>query len=364
MNTGVLLVNLGSPDSPSVPDVRRYLREFLMDPRVIDLPWALRALIVYGSILPFRPKESAHAYRTVWTNEGSPLIATSKRLQAILRERIGVPVELAMRYRHPSIEDGLRNLKRQNVERVLLVPMFPHYAMSSYETAVAGVEEMLIRYAPQMTLTIQRPYYEAPDYISALVASAANYLDQGYDHLLFSFHGVPRRHIEKSDPTGHRCLKSAHCCEVANPAHTTCYRAQCFKTVQAFVDEANIPDHKYSIAFQSRLGRDAWLTPSTEDEFKRLARAGVKKLLVICPAFVADCLETIEEIGIRGMETFIAAGGKEFVRIPCLNTHSLWLKTLENMVNTFLEERQSPLDGTPAIENTCTKHDSQMAKCV
>jgi protoporphyrin/coproporphyrin ferrochelatase len=340
MSAGVLLVNLGSPGSPSVGDVRRYLREFLMDGRVIDTPWALRAAIVYGFILPFRPKESAHAYQSVWSREGSPLIATCRRVQAQLLDRIGIPVELAMRYQNPSIEDALGKLAGENVDQLLLIPMFPHYAMSSYETAVERVKELLVQHAPGVTLTVQPPYYDAPDYISALTASAANYLDDDYDHLLFSFHGVPERQIKKSDPTGCHCLKTANCCEVASPAHATCYRAQCFKTVKAFVSQANIPPTKYSVAFQSRLGRDPWLAPSTEGELQRLALKGVKRLLVICPAFVADCLETIEEIGVRGRKTFLDAGGKDFVRIPCLNGHSLWLATLGNMTKRFLEKRR------------------------
>jgi protoporphyrin/coproporphyrin ferrochelatase len=337
MSAGVLLVNLGSPDSPSVDDVRRYLREFLMDERVIDTPWLLRALVVHGCILPFRPKESAHAYQSIWTKDGSPLIATSARVAAILRYRLQVPVKLAMRYQNPSIEEALRGLADQNVEDLLLIPLFPHYAMSSYETAVERVKELLARHAPRLNLTVQPPYYDAPEYISALVASASKYLSGGYDHLLFSFHGVPLRQITKSDPTGCHCLKTANCCEIASPAHATCYRAQCFKTVKAFVTRAKIPPGKYSVAFQSRLGRDPWLAPSTESELQRLASDGVKKLLVICPAFVADCLETIEEMGIRGRDTFLNAGGKRFIRIPCLNEHSLWLTALEKMVEQFLD---------------------------
>src|SRR4029077_2042563 len=170
------------------------------------------------------------------------------------------------------------------------------------------------------------------------VASAKDHLEAGYDHLLFSFHGVPQRQIKKTDPTGCHCLQSANCCEIASPAHATCYRAQCFKTVKAFVRQANIPGTRYSVAFQSRLGRDPWLAPSTENELQRLAATGVKKLLVICPAFVADCLETIEEIGIRGRRTFVAAGGKDFVRIPCLNEHPLWLTALQNMIYRFLQD--------------------------
>jgi ferrochelatase len=321
-----------------VQDVRRYLREFLMDRRVIDAPWPVRAAVVYGSILPFRPRESAHAYQSIWTSDGSPLIAASRRVQAELQQRVGVPVELAMRYRNPSIESAVQNLAGAGVTRVLLIPLFPHYAMSSYETAVERVKEVVAKQAPQMSLEVQPPYGDAPDYIEALAASASAHLDQGYDHLLFSFHGVPERQIRKSDPTGCHCLAAGNCCEVASPAHRTCYRAQCFKTVKAFANQAKLTG-KYSTAFQSRLGRDPWLGPSTEDELRRLAADGVKKLLVICPAFVADCLETIEEIGIRGRETFLQAGGKEFTLIPCLNDHPRWIDALENRVTQFVAWR-------------------------
>ncbi len=335
MKPGILLVNLGSPDAPTVPAVRRYLREFLMDGRVLDVPWPLRAFIVHGTILPFRPKQSAHAYQTVWTKEGSPLIVTSQRLQVALAERLKIPVALGMRYQNPSIESAVNDLIYAGVDHCLLIPLFPHYAMSSYETVVERVKKVVARQHGGMSLAVQPPYFASPDYIAALVASAREHLSGDYDHLLFSFHGVPERQIRKSDPTHCHCLQAQNCCETASPAHATCYRAQCFQTVKAFVARANIPAGKYSIAFQSRLGRDPWLAPATEDELKRLAASGVRKLRVICPAFVADCLETIEEIGMRGRETFLAAGGREFSQIPCLNEHLLWLDALTNMARKF-----------------------------
>jgi len=338
MNKGVLLVNLGSPDSTSVADVRRYLNEFLMDGRVIDTPWLLRRFIV-GMILINRPKESAHAYEKIWTKEGSPLVVTSRNVLARLAERLTVPVELAMRYQNPSIPDALRKLAEQKIEQTLLIPLFPHYAMSSYETAVVRVREMARRIAPAMKIAVQPPYGDAPDYIAALTASAANHLEAGYDHLLFSFHGIPERHLRKSDPTGCHCLSRPDCCETASPAHATCYRAHCFRTVAAFVQRAGVPAGKYSVSFQSRLGRDPWLKPYTDFELAALPGRGVKKLLVICPAFVSDCLETLEEIGLRGRETFLASGGSEFTQIPCLNEHPLWIAALEKMVRGFLETR-------------------------
>ena len=334
MNKGVLLVNLGSPDSPSVGDVRRYLNEFLMDGRVIDTPWLLRRFIV-GMILINRPKQSAHAYRTIWTPEGSPLIVSGRQVQAGLRERVSVPVELAMRYGNPSIPDAVRRLAAEKIDEALLIPLFPHYAMSSYETAVVRGQQVAAKLAPRMKITVQPPYFDSPDYIAALAAGARNQLETGYDHLLFSFHGVPERHLKKSDPTHAHCLQVNDCCTAASEAHRYCYRHQCFRTMEEFVAAANVPAGKWSVSFQSRLGRDPWLRPYTDVELARLPGRGVKKLLVICPAFVADCLETLEEIGLRGRETFLGAGGREFALIPCLNAQPDWLAALEKMVQRF-----------------------------
>jgi len=335
MSKGILLVNLGSPDSPSVPDVRRYLNEFLMDGRVIDVAWPIRRFVV-GMILIKRPAESGHAYDKIWTKDGSPLVATSKHVQAALQERVSVPVELAMRYQNPSIESAVKKLADKGAKDLLLIPLFPHYAMSSYETAVVRVQEVAARLAPAMKITVQPPYYDQPDFIAALVASAASLLKQDYDHLLFSYHGIPERHLRRSDTTGCHCLKVENCCEVPSPAHATCYRAQCFATTRAFVKLAGVPESKYSVSFQSRLGKDPWLKPYTDYELVRLAQEGKKKMMVICPAFVSDCLETIEEIGMRGCEDFMKASGKEFTRIPCMNEHPGWIAALANMADTFL----------------------------
>lgn len=334
---GVLLINLGSPDSTRVSDVRRYLDEFLMDGRVIDVAWPLRRLIV-GLILIRRPKESAHAYSTIWTKEGSPLVVTSRHVADDLQQRLGesATVELAMRYQNPSIESAIRSLHDQGVEDLLVFPLFPHYAMSSFETAVVRAQEVAAKLAPGMRLKIAAPYYADPRYIAALAASARDHLKGGYDHLLFSFHGLPERHLRKSDPTGCHCLATPDCCERESPAHRTCYRAQCFATARAFTAAAGVPPDKHSTAFQSRLGRDPWLRPYTDHELVRLAESGVKRLLVICPAFVSDCLETLEEIAIRGRETFLEAGGQEFALIPCMNEHPAWLGSLEAMVREFL----------------------------
>ena len=335
---GVLLINLGSPDSPSVPDVRKYLREFLMDPCVLDAPWPVRAFIVHGCILPFRPKHSAEAYAQIWTPAGSPLIVTSRNVQRALQQRLGndFHVELAMRYQNPGIASALTALHTRGIEDVLVLPLFPHYAMSSYGTAAQRAQELAAKLAPGMRLRVAEPYYADPRYIQALAASAADFLRKGFDHLLVSFHGLPERHLRKADPTRSHCLMSADCCERPSPAHRTCYRAQCLATVRAFAEAACVPAEKISVAFQSRLGRDPWLQPYADAEFQRLARSGVKKLLVICPAFVSDCLETLEEVALRGRDTFREAGGEDFILIPCLNEHPQWLCALESIARSGL----------------------------
>jgi len=335
MSKAILLVNLGSPDSPSVPDVRRYLNEFLMDARVIDTPWLARRFIV-GLILINRPKESAHAYQSIWTPAGSPLVVTGRHVQAKLQGRLEVPVELAMRYQNPSIPTAMKNLVKRGVNEVLLIPMFPHYAMSSYETAVVRVQEVARALAPEMKVTVQPPYGNAPEFIAAMVLATEEYLRQPYDHLLFSFHGLPERHLKKSDPTKEHCLTVSNCCQSPSSAHQYCYRHQCYRTAEEFARAAKVPAGKWSVSFQSRLGKDPWLKPYTDFELERLPKEGVKRLLVMSPAFVADCLETIEELGIRGKASFLGAGGENFQLVPCLNEHPAWIDTLENMARQYL----------------------------
>jgi protoporphyrin/coproporphyrin ferrochelatase len=337
---GVLLINLGSPDSPKVADVRRYLREFLMDGRVIDSPWPVRFSLVNFLIIPRLVKQSAHAYSTIWTRVGSPLVVTSKNLRDKLSELVHVPVELAMRYQNPSIEEAIESLVYQGVDELLVVPLFPHYAMSSFETAAERAIEVAFEQAPHMKVKVAAPFYDRPDYIKALVASARPHLK--CDHLLFSFHGLPERHLRKADPTGHHDLSKEECCDASNPAHKTCYRAHCYETVKAFAHEAGLTRGEYSVAFQSRLGREPWMQPYSDVEIARLAKSGVKHLAVICPAFVADCLETLEEIGMRGRNIFLGNGGKDFTLIPCLNEHPLWIKSLKAMVEEFAGPRPTP----------------------
>ncbi len=337
---GILLVNLGSPDSTAVRDVRRYLNEFLMDGRVLDVPYPLRRLIVSGFILPFRPRKSAEAYRAIWWDSGSPLIVISERVKARLQEQLGMPVALGMRYGNPSIRKALQELISRKVSEILLIPLYPHYAMSTFESVFVKTMVELKKMKSDATLRIVSPFYDDPAYINALLASAADYLAADFDYILFSYHGVPERHLRKTDPTGSHCLASPQCCSTPSPAHETCYRHQVFETTAKFAEAAKIPSDKYSVAFQSRLGRNPWLTPYTDFELRRLAGSGVKKLLVICPSFISDCLETLEEIGIRGKESFLEAGGEDFQLIPCLNDHPSWIEALRGYCHS--EGRAEP----------------------
>jgi len=335
-----LLINLGSPESTSVPDVRRYLREFLSDPRVLDAPAPIRAFVLNCLILPTRPKKSAEAYASIWTEEGSPLMVTSYKQQKLVGEQLETPVYLAMRYGAPSIPDTLKQIRADGVEELFVVPLYPHYAMSSYETVVVRVTECAKDICPDMYIEFMQPFYQDEDYIEALYASAADYLEDEYDMLLFSFHGVPERHLRKSDPSHAHCLCVADCCDNPNPAHATCYRHQCFRTVKLFCERAGIAEDRYTVSFQSRLGRDPWLQPYTDDTLKRLAEEGVKKVSVMCPAFVTDCLETLEEIAEEGGETFREAGGEALTLIPCMNEHPEWIRFLVNRIGAWQQARQ------------------------
>lgn len=326
----VLLANLGSPDSPSVPDVRRYLGEFLMDGYVIDVPFLLRKMIVGGFILPFRPKKSAKAYRSIWWDDGSPLIVISRKVQKHVAARLDVPVELAMRYGNPSTPSAVKRLVEGGATEILVVPLYPHYAMSTIRSSVEAVRAALRKMGADVDLKVAPPYYQDPLYIEALAESARQYVEDGFDHLLVSYHGLPERHLRKTDPTGDHCLSTPDCCQRESEAHAVCYRHQVLRTTEHLTARLNIPKEQYTLSFQSRLGKDAWLKPFTVLEAKRLGEAGVKRLLVICPAFVSDCLETLEEIGIGVRDVFLDAGGTSFRLIPCLNDHAKWIDALEH----------------------------------
>ncbi len=340
----VLLVNLGSPDSTSVADVRRYLREFLGDERVIDLKprWAAW-LLVNGLITTFRAPKSAHAYAQIWQPGGSPLVLTSRSVRDKLAAALGpaTPVYLAMRYGNPSIASVLGQLVADGVSEVLLFPQYPHYAMSSWETVVAKVYEEAARLAPALRMTCVQPFFQDADYIAALYAVTAPFLAQPHDHVLFSYHGIPERHLRRADSSHAHCTLVADCCATASPLHATCYKAQILATTRALVARAGLSADQYSVSFQSRLAGEPWLTPFTDHELVRLPREGKRRLLVLCPAFVADCLETLEEIRGEGKRTFLAAGGETFLQIPCLNDQPPYIDFLANRARSWLTNAPS-----------------------
>jgi protoporphyrin/coproporphyrin ferrochelatase len=348
MSKGIILMNLGSPDSTEVKDVRRYLNEFLMDEKVIDIPYLARFLLVKGIISPFRAPKSAKAYRSVWTDEGSPLVVLTKQLQAALQPSVEPPVTIAMRYGNPSPQAAFDELleKVPDLEEVVAVPLYPHYAMSSYETAVEYAQKVHQENNYPFKLTFIEPFYKDSDYINALCASIEPYLKQDYDQIVFSYHGLPERHLRKSDTTGSHCLKVDSCCSVDSPAHATCYRHQCILTTQLVAAQLNLPKDKFSFAFQSRLGRDEWLKPYTVVRLAEMPKEGIKKLLVVCPAFVSDCLETLEEMAVEGQEVFLHAGGESFTFIPCMNIQPLWVETLAKWVRGAFVEK---LEATPSV---------------
>jgi ferrochelatase len=334
----VLLVNLGSPASTSVDDVRRYLREFLGDERVIDRPgepW--RSLLINRLIIPKRAANSAHAYEQVWTKDGSPLIVTSQRVREKLAAALGpaTPVYLAMRYGEPSMAAVIARLVADGVKDLLLFPQYPHYAMSSWETVVVRAQEEFARQAPDVRVTAVQPFFADADYIGALHAVCAPHFAQPHDHVLFSYHGLPERHMRKADSSHAHCLTVPDCCETCSPAHATCYRAQCFATTRALVARAKLDASRHSISFQSRLAGEPWLQPFTDHELERLPKKGVKNLLVLTPAFTADCLETLEEIQQQGRDSFLKAGGEKFYQIPCLNDHAAFIDFLAKRVREW-----------------------------
>jgi len=333
---GALLVNLGSPNSTSVKDVKNYLDEFLMDKRVIDTPYLVRAFIVKGIILNTRPKKSAEAYKKIWWPEGSPLIVLSERLHKKVQENSDIPVELAMRYGKPSIKSGIQKLAEQGVTEILLIPLYPQFAMATTETIVVLANKIIKKQFPSIKITDVPAFYNKPDYIEVLSNSIQKHLDEKKpDHLLFSYHGVPERHIKKSDITKSHCKIDGSCCNTPSDSHEFCYRHQCYETTKQVAEFLNLKEGSYSTSFQSRLGRDPWLQPYTDQTIDNFAKNGIKNLAVVTPAFVSDCLETLEEIGMEAKHSFEENGGDHFSTIPCLNDDVSWVNTLTKWINNW-----------------------------
>ncbi len=332
---GILLVNLGTPASPDVPDVRRFLAEFLWDKHVLDINPVARFILLHASILRTRPAKSAAAYRKIWTDRGSPLLFNSEDLLTGLRPRLGeFEMALAMRYGSPSIADGLQQLHDRGCKRVLVCPLYPQYAASSTLTTHDKVKSEISQRGLALEFTTLPAFYDHPGFITAGASVARPLLgDFAPDHVLMSFHGLPERHMIREHPS--HCLQGSGCCDTIGERNQNCYRAQCYATARALASSLELQD-RYSVSFQSRMGRTQWITPYTDFRIPELAAAGVRRLAVMCPAFVADCLETVEEIGIRAQEQFQAEGGESLILIPSLNADHAWLKGLEAIIRDSL----------------------------
>ncbi len=334
---GILLVNLGSPDSPEPKDVKKYLGEFLMDERVIDVPLWARNLLVKGIILNTRPKASAAAYKKIWWEEGSPLIVISERLQRKIQKQVKVPVSLAMRYGSMTIKKGMQELVDKGVNEILIFPLYPQFAMATTETILVLAKEIQKEHFPQIKLDSVKAFYNKPDYIEVLSNSIEKHLDgKNYDHLLFSYHGVPERHIKKRDITKSHCKIDGSCCATPSKAHEFCYRHQCLEVTRLVAEHLQLKENTYSSSFQSRLGFDPWLQPYTDRTIERLGKEGIKNMAIVTPAFVSDCLETLEEIAMEGQEIFHEVGGNQFTTIPCLNDDQEFVDLLSNWIKNWI----------------------------
>ena len=334
---GVLLVNLGSPDSTDTRDVRDYLDEFLMDERVIDLPKWFRTFLVKGIILKTRPKKSAKAYKKIWWDEGSPLIVLSKKLQKKIEKKVSPPLELAMRYGNPSIKKGMQNLKQLGVTDVLIIPLYPQFAMATTETILVLANKLQKEFFPEMQLTSLPSFYNHPDYIRVLGNSIQEELQgKDWEHLLFSYHGVPERHIRKSDITNSHCKIDGKCCFEDSPAHKFCYRHQCEMTSKKVAEYLELKEGTFSTSFQSRVSiLGSWLKPYTDKTVEKFAKKGTKELAIATPAFISDCLETLEEIGMEAAEDFEENGGKILHVIPCINDRDEWVNVLSRWIDEW-----------------------------
>jgi ferrochelatase len=327
----LLLCNLGSPTAPTEAALKPYLTEFLMDPYVIDVNYLMRLILIRGLIVPKRAKESAEAYARIWTSDGSPLVAYTKKLtEKVARLLPGIDVAWGMRYGEPSLEKGLMDLVARGAKRVIVAPLYPQFALASTQSTNAKIGEIHRRQRLKVSIDFLPPFYKEDFYLQASTEIYREFLapQKPFDHYLFSYHGLPERHVQKTDPSGEHCLKSDNCCEVESPSNRLCYRHHCTVNTREIVRRLQLPADRVQQSFQSRLGKDPWLQPYTDFEIIRLAQQGVKRLAVFSPAFVADCLETLEEIAMRGREDFIKHGGEELVLVPSLNDHDLWAAKL------------------------------------
>ena len=332
---GILLVNLGTPDSPETRDVRIYLTEFLNDPRVIDYSALARFILVNCIIVPFRAAKSAATYKKIWTKEGSPLLVWGKKVKQLLQEKLGAgyQVELAMRYRKPGINEALEKLMKANVDSVKVIPLFPHYASATTGSVHQKIMEIVSRWQTIPEISFVNSFHDNEKMIAAFTDLGRRHDPSQYDHVLFSFHGLPARQLIKADPGCAHCQKAAGCCETMVEVNRYCYGAQSYQTAYLIAEKLGIPKEKYTICFQSRLGKEIWMQPYTSQAVKQLAAEGKKNVLVFCPAFICDCLETVYEVSEEYQELFREHGGQKLQLVEGLNDHPLWIEALEGLAN-------------------------------
>ncbi|MCA0444866.1 MAG: ferrochelatase [Bacteroidetes bacterium] len=343
MKTGIFLLNLGSPDEPTTPAVRRYLRQFLSDARVIDIPALPRQLLLNLFILPFRSPKSAHAYKKVWTTEGSPLVSYTKKLAEKVQIHLNqiqpdeYKVIFGMRYGNPSIQKVLNEFYSEGIRKVILVPLYPQYAAASTGSSIAEVYRVAGTFWDPFELSVAPAFYNQPFYLESFARRGESVLSkQKADHILFSFHGVPERQLTKSEGCKPGfCEFTTTCCSTISDLNANCYRAQCFDSARNIAKLLNLKPETWSVSFQSRLGRTKWIEPYTDVVLTELAGNGIKNLVVFSPSFVADCLETLEEIGIRAVEDFKKAGGESLTLVPSLNEGEDWARGLAEWIQTL-----------------------------
>ncbi|MBK9012949.1 MAG: ferrochelatase [Saprospiraceae bacterium] len=341
--TGVLLVNLGTPDAPTKSAVWRYLRQFLLDARVIDIPWLSRNLLVRGIILPTRTGNSTKLYKQLWTPEGSPLKVYGERLAVGVQAQLGsgYVVELAMRYQNPSIESAIERLLQRQVRQLVIFPLFPHYASASTGSVHEEVMRVLAQKQAIPDLRFVNSYHDLEPMIDVFAENGRQFGVENYDHVLFSYHGLPQRQLRKADTSNH-CLQSADCCQSISEKNQFCYSAQCHATTEALVKKLGLKTGEYTTCFQSRLGRDPWVKPYTSDVLAERRRQGDKSLLVFCPAFVADCLETTIEVSVEYREEFLKEGGERLDLVPSLNDHPRWVQAVSDFIKNESSAWQRP----------------------
>tara|TARA_B110000211_G_scaffold25350_1_gene25972 strand:- start:323 stop:1333 length:1011 start_codon:yes stop_codon:yes gene_type:complete len=334
MKKAVLLINLGTPDSPGVSDVGKYLKEFLNDSRVIDYPYLKRKLLVNGIIVPFRKKESAKIYKQLWTKEGSPLlfhlVNLAKKVQKVYGDE--VDVFYGMRYQSPSLKDALEKIRKGNYEKLVVVPLYPQYASSSTGSTTQKVMEIMSKWEAIPTVSFVQSFFREEGYINSFVEIASRYDIAKYDKVVFSFHGLPERHINKIC-NGELCKSANDCIKSCGTERTYCYRSACYETARGIAKKINLSDEDYIVAFQSRLGKDPWISPYTDIEIANLGKEGAKNLLVFSAAFIADCLETTIEIGTEFHEIFVENGGEKVQLVPSLNSEDFWVDALKKIID-------------------------------